>query len=61
MLEILARLHALNLVDPTTKADLRRLENKNFVRPVTLAWKLIPLDIDPGADTSMLGDAIHNS
>jgi hypothetical protein len=26
-----------------------------------LAWKLIPLDISPGADTSKLGGAIHNS
>ena len=61
MLEIPARLHALNQVDPTTRADLGHLENKNFVRLVTLAWELIPLDIGPGADTSKLGDAIHNS
>jgi hypothetical protein len=37
MLEIPARLHALNQVDPTTRADLRHLENKNFVRLITLA------------------------
>ena len=61
MLEITARLHALNQVDPTTRADLRHFENKNFVRIVTLAWELIPLDIGPGADTSKFGDAIHNS
>ena len=36
-------------------------ENKNFVRLVTLAWELIPLDIGPSADTSKLGSAIHNS
>jgi hypothetical protein len=61
MLEITARLHALNQVDPTTRADLRHFENKNFVRIVTLAWELIPLDIGPTADTSKFGDAIHNS
>ena len=61
MLEITARLHAFNQVDPTTGADLRHFENKNFVRIVTLAWELIPLDIGPTADTSKFGDAIHNS
>ena len=61
MLEIPARLHALNQVDPTTRANLIHIENKNFVRLVTLAWKLILLDIAPGADTSKLGNAIHNS
>jgi hypothetical protein len=43
MLKIPARLHALNQVDPTTKADLKRFENKNFVGFVTLVWELIPL------------------
>ena len=38
ILEIPARLHAFNQVDPTTRADLGPLENKNFVRLVTLAW-----------------------
>ena len=61
MLEILAMLHALNQDDPTTKADLKHPENENFVRLVTLAWELIPLNIGPGVDTSKLGDAIHNS
>ena len=61
MLEIPAGLHTLNQVDPTTRADLGHLENKNFVRVVTLAWELIPLDVGPVADTSKLGDAIHNS
>jgi hypothetical protein len=61
MLEITARLHALNQIDPTTRANLRHLENENFVRIVTLSWELIPLDIGPGADTSKFGDAIHNS
>jgi hypothetical protein len=61
ILEITARLHALNQVDPTTGPDLRHFENKNFVRIVTLARELIPLDIGPNADTSKFGDAIHNS
>jgi hypothetical protein len=61
MLEITARLHAFNQVDPTTRANLGHYENKNFVRIVTLAWELIPLDIGPNADTSKFGDAIHNS
>ena len=61
MLEITARLHAFNQVDPTTRADLGHFENKNFVCIVTLSWELIPLDIGPGADTSKFGDAIHNS
>jgi hypothetical protein len=37
MLEITARLHALNQVDPTTGAYLGHLENENFVCVVTLA------------------------
>ena len=61
VLEIPAGLHTPNQVDPTTRADLGHLENKNFVRVVTLAWELIPLDVSPIADTSKLGDAIHNS
>jgi hypothetical protein len=61
MLEITARLHAFNQVDPTTRANLEHLENENFVCIVTLAWELIPLDIGPGADTSKFGDAIQNS
>ena len=61
MLKIPAGLHTPNQVVPTTKADLGHLENKNFVRIVTLVWELIPLDIGPGDDTSKLGDAIHNS
>jgi hypothetical protein len=61
MLEITARLRALNQVDPTTGADLGHFENKNFVCIVTLAWELIPLDIGLGVDTSKFGDAIHNS
>jgi hypothetical protein len=61
MLEITARLHTFNQVDPTTRANLGHFENKNFIRIVTLAWELIPLDIDPTADTSKFGDAIHNS
>ena len=44
-----------------TKADLKHFENENFVRLVTLAWELIPLNIGPSAHTSKLGDAIHNS
>jgi hypothetical protein len=60
MLKIPARLHALNQVDTITRADLRHLHNENFVGFVTLAWDLIPLDIGPGADTSKLGNAIHN-
>jgi hypothetical protein len=44
-------LHAFNQVDPTTGADLRHFEIKNFARIVTLAWELIPLDIGPNADT----------
>jgi hypothetical protein len=32
MLEISVRLHALNQVDPTTRADLKHFENKNFCR-----------------------------
>ena len=55
-----ARLHALNQIDPTTRANLRHLENKNLVRIVTLAWENISLDIGPGAYTFKLGDAIHN-
>jgi hypothetical protein len=61
MLEITVRLHAFNQVDPTIRADLGHLENKNFVRIVALAWELIPLDIGPGVDTSKFGNAIHNS
>ena len=61
MLEIPTRLHVLNQVNPTTAANLGHLEDENFVRLVTMAWKLIPLDIGPSADTSKLGDAIHNS
>jgi hypothetical protein len=61
MLKITARLHAFNQVDPTTRANLGHFENKYFVRIVTLAWELIPLDIGPIADTSKFGDAIHNS
>jgi hypothetical protein len=38
MLKIPARFHALTLVDPTTKADFKHLENKNFVNFITLAW-----------------------
>ena len=37
MPEIPTWLHVLDKVDPTTRADLRHLENKNFVRVVTLA------------------------
>jgi hypothetical protein len=36
VLEIPVMLHALNQVDPTTRAHLRHLENKNFVSLVTL-------------------------
>jgi hypothetical protein len=61
MLEISAKLHVFNQVDPTTMVVLKHLENKNFVCIVTLAWELILLDIGPGANTSNLGDAIHNS
>ena len=61
MLEIPARLHAPNQINPTTGANLEHLEDENFVHLVTLAWELIPLDIGPGANTSKLGDAIHNS
>jgi hypothetical protein len=61
MLEFPAMLHTLNQVDPTTRADLIHFENENFVRLITLAWELIPLDIGPGADTSKFGNAIHNS
>ena len=61
VLKIPARLHALNQVDPTTRADLRHFENKNFVFIVTLCWELIPLDIGLGVDTFKFGDAIHNS
>ena len=61
VLEIPAGLHTLNQVDTTTRADLGHLENKHFVRVVTLAWELIPLDVGPVADTSKLGDAILNS
>jgi hypothetical protein len=32
MLEITARLHAFNLIDTTTRANLGHLENENFVR-----------------------------
>jgi hypothetical protein len=60
MLKISAKLHTLNQVDPTTRAYLKHHENKNFVRLVTLAWELNPLDIGPGVDTSKLGDASHN-
>jgi hypothetical protein len=60
MLEIPARLHALNQVNPTIRADLKHLENENLVHLVTMAWELIPLDKSPGADNSELGDAIHN-
>jgi hypothetical protein len=31
MLEIPARLHTLNQVDPNTMADLKHFENKNFL------------------------------
>ena len=37
VLEIPARLHAFNQVDPTTRADLRHFENENLVIVVTLA------------------------
>ena len=60
MLEIPTKLHSLNQVDPTTRADRGHLENENLVGLVTLARELITLDIGPGADTSKLGDAIHN-
>ena len=43
MLDIPAGLIAPNQVDPTTRANLGHLENKNFVYIVTLAWELIPL------------------
>jgi hypothetical protein len=45
MLKIPATLHALNQVDTTTGADLRHLENENFVGFVTLAWELILPDV----------------
>ena len=37
MLKIPAILHVLSQIDPTTRADLRHLEVKNFVGLVTLA------------------------
>ena len=61
MLEITAGLYMPNQVDPITRVDLGHLENKNFVDIITLAWELIPLDVGPDADTSKLGNAIHNS
>ena len=61
MHEIHAMLHAPNQVDPTARADLGHLEDEDFVRIVTLAREVIPLNIGPGADTSKLSDAIHNS
>lgn len=61
ILEITARLHAFNQVDPTTRADLGHFENKNFICIVTLSRELIALDVGPGADTSKFGDTIHNS
>jgi hypothetical protein len=60
MLKTPSRLHVLNQVNPTTRADLKHLENKFYVRPVTLASEMIPLNIGPGVDTSKFGDAIHN-
>ena len=56
MLKISARLHALNQIDPTTRADLRHLESEKFVGLITLVWKLIPLDIGSAADTLQFGD-----
>ena len=61
VLEIPAWLHVLDKADPTTRANLGHLENENLVRVVTLAWELNPLDISPSADTSKLGNAIHNT
>jgi hypothetical protein len=61
MLKIPARLHAPNQVAPTIKPTSDILKTKNFVRLFTLARELIPLDIGPSADTSKLGNAIHNS
>ena len=60
VLEIPARLHAFNQVDPTSRADLGHFENENLVIIVTLAWELITMDIGLGADTLKFGDAIHN-
>jgi hypothetical protein len=37
MFEISARLHALNQVNTTTRADLRYFEDKNFIALITLA------------------------
>lgn len=60
-LKILARMYVLNQVNLIAEANLGHLEDQDFVHLVTLAWEVIPLDIMPGADTSKLSDAIHNS
>lgn len=61
MLKIPAMLHARNQVHPNIWADLQHFVNKNFVPLVTLAWKLISLDISLGVETSKFGNAIQNS
>jgi hypothetical protein len=59
--KIPAWLHARNRVNPTVGANLGHLEDKEFVRLVTLSQEYIALDIGPSADTSKFRDAIHNS
>ena len=61
MLEIHAKLHAPNQVNPTTAANLGHLDDEDFLCLVTLAQELILLDLGLGADTYKLSDAIHNS
>ena len=61
MLEIPTILHLLNQINSTIKVDFGHLQNTNFIRRFILAHELNMLDIGPSADTSKLGDAIHNS
>lgn len=60
ILEIPAWVHEPNQINPTIGAYLKYLEEKDFLCLVTLAQKLIALDLGPSANTSKLSDAIHN-
>jgi len=60
ILKIPSGLHAANKVDATPRANFRHFEDEDLVFFVTLSWKLVTLNICPGADSSKLGNSIHD-